>query len=477
VLALRCWGARRPEAFAWLTSPPPQALQAADALLKGLGAVTADGEITPLGRRLAALPVHPRLGRMLDEARRLGAGEDAAIVAALAAARRVRRRVEPTVARSDLLVLLDLFHRARDARFAPSELERLGLDPRAIRAVDREARQLARYVAGVRPDGGDDALLRSVAAGFPDRIARRREPGGARALTSAGFEVELDPASAVRDEELFVAVDAVHVATGRPARVRRASGVRPEWLEELFPGAVVEADETVWNAEKGRAEGWRRTTFGAIAFETQRLPRPDPEAASRLLLQAAAHPRRLDALRRGRLAALLARVEFLRRARPDLPVPSFDDEELRAVLEDACAGLASLEDLERAPLEESVRARLGGAVTPHLDRLVPASFTLPSGRRTEIVYREGEPPIVAARVQEWFGTRETPRLAGGRVPLVLDLLAPSGRSLQITSDLANFWAVLYPKERRELARRYPRHPWPEDPLAAAPTSRPLPRRS
>ncbi|MFG0320356.1 MAG: ATP-dependent helicase HrpB [Planctomycetota bacterium JB042] len=477
VLTLRAWGVRDPASFPWLTPPPPGALESAGELLGRLGAVDAAGAVTAVGRRLAALPVHPRLARMLDEARRVGAGEDAAVVAALAAARRVRRRVDPTVARSDLLVLLDLYHRARAARFDRGTVERLGLDARAVRAVDREARQLSRLVG--RGGGGgatDEALLRCVAAGFPDRVARRREPGSARALTAAGFEVELDPASAVRDEDLFVAVDAVAVGRGRPARVRRASGVDPEWLEELFPAAVASVDETVWNEARGKAEGRRRKTFGALVLEERPLPRPDPERAAALLAEAATHPRRLARLRDERLAGLLARLDCLRRARPELELPTCDDDDLREVVAAACAGLSSLDELERAPLGEHLKARLGPDVGPRLDRLVPAAWTVPSGRKVPIVYREGQPPVVAARLQEWFGTAESPRIADGRVALVLDLLAPNGRSVQITSDLANFWATLYPRERRELARRYPRHAWPDDPLAAAPTSRPVPRR-
>ncbi|MBI4880052.1 MAG: ATP-dependent helicase HrpB [Planctomycetes bacterium] len=477
LLALRAFGCRDALAFRWLTPPPRAAVERAETLLRLLGALAPGGSsLTALGRRLARLPVHPRLGRMLLEAETRGCVRDGALLAALSSSRLRSSRPAPASGRSDLLELRDLFLELRAARFDRSMAESFGLDARAALAVDREARQLERLAGGrQRAAPAEDDLLCCVLAGHPDRVARRRGPGSAEAVMVGGHAIEIVAQSSVRDAEFLVVLDAVEAGAGRQARCRVASAIEERWLAELFPEALRTEEITVWNEERGQAERWRRELYLDLVLHEARAARPDPEEAALLLAQAATHPRFLAALRAGGLERLLLRVECLRSALPELGLPEVSDERLAEAVASLCRNRTSVAEIKDAPIEQALLAVLGPGAA-RLDALVPERLRLPSGRAARVTYRAGQPPLVSARLQEFFGACASPRIAAGRVAVALDLLAPNGRSVQVTSDLESFWRTLYPKERRELARRYPRHPWPEDPLSAAPTARPLPRR-
>ena len=477
LLALKSWGSRDARRFAWITPPPAAAIESAERLLYLLGACDEEwGAITAVGREMARLPVAPRVARMLVEAKRLGLGEEAALIAALCGSRPLMRRDRPSdvAARSDLLVLRDRFHEAAAARFDARALEPRSIDARAARAVDRERRQLARFVGGGRGDD-EEGLLRCAVAGHPDRVTRRRADGKG-GLMVGGVAVELARGSAVRDAPVFVAVSVTALGARRPAQVAVASEAREEWLRELFPGRLVERTETVWVEDRGRAEGRRVVRFFDLVLRESRSTDVDPSEAEALLVKAATHPRFLESLRAGGLRELLARVECLARFRPDLGVDPADDEALRDAVTDVCAGRTALRDVDPREVAGLLLQRLGGGDPRRIDRLVPQRLELPSGRAATITYSEGQPPLVSAKLQEFFGVARSPRIGDGAIPVTVDLLAPNGRSVQITRDLESFWKELYPRERRELARRYPRHPWPEDPMSAKPTHRPLPRR-
>lgn len=480
VLLLKAWGIRDPEALDWLTPPPAGLISRALELLAMLGAIDGiQGGITREGRELIRLPVHPRIGRMLLEGRRRGRGPEVALFAALASARSPLRRPVQADMRSDLLLLRDLFLEARGGSFARPVLSRLGLDPGGVRAIDREERQLARIVvprSGSRAAAvADDDLLRCVLFGFPDRVARRRGRHSQDALMVGGRAVRLDRNSVVRDAELFVALDVTRVGGERSARVRLASAVERSWLDDVHPGAVTCEDETIWNPERERAEGIRRERYLDLVLAEKRTSSVDPAAAEELLRRAGEKSRFVDSLRNDRLERLLLRLDRLRSARPELSLPAVGEPELRAAIADCCAGRSSLAELRDAPIEDALLARLGPNVAADLRRLCPKVLRLPSGREAKISYAADRPPMVAGKIQEFFGAAESPRILGGSEVVVVDLLAPNSRSVQITSDLAGFWKNLYPKVRREMLRRYPRHPWPEDPFAARPTARPLPR--
>ncbi|HZS36439.1 MAG TPA: ATP-dependent helicase HrpB [Polyangia bacterium] len=485
VLLLAASGERDAAAFDWFESPPDAALDAARALLARLGALDGSGALTDLGRRMLRFPVHPRLARLVVEAERRGAGREGCVVAALVGEQELARNRGPAKVSgpSDLGAELELFAEAERVRLQPDRVRALGLDVGATLAVDRVRRQLQRELKNSprppeKPDL-DAALGLAVLAGYPDRVARRRKPGARELVLSGGGTARLADSSVV-DAELLVAVDAEERASaGRAGSVlvRRASAVEPEWLIDLYADRLREVVEHPWNAEAERVEVVRKLVYDQLTLDEKRAPaRPDApgadaEAIARALAAAALDrgPRAFtdgDALER-----FLGRLEFVRAACPELNAPAVGDAELRAALEALCAGASSFAELRERNLVEALRARLDGSLRRQLDELAPERVTLPGGRAARITYTPGQPPSVASRLQNFFGLREGPRVARGRVALTLHLLAPNQRAVQVTSDLAGFWQRHYPSIRRELMRRYPRHAWPEDPLAARPPSR------
>lgn len=496
LLELAAWSLRDPTTLAWLDAPPAAALERARRLLRDLGALAGEGWTpTPLGRRLLAKPIAPRLARMLCEAEDRGVPAAGALVAALASERDLRRqdgaRAGAASAPSDLLLRAELFVEAARARFAPDVCARLGVDPHAARAVEQTRRQLARVrtharvrqLARVQMDEGDcaiadeiseDGMLHAVLAGFPDRVCRRREPGSPRAVMVGGTGVVLGPESAVRDAELFVAVDVEGGERGTEARVRLASGIEVDWLAATFPDAVTTSRTVECDPDAERIVARTVVRYHDLVLDEQARAAAPPEVAALLERVAADDPFGLLGPRDD-VDALRVRLAFLRQWMPELDLP-----EPTRVAADAVAAVAvgarAIRDVRRADVVGVMTGFLTHAQRAALDTHAPTHWTLPSGRRVPVTYALDRPPLVAARIQELFGLAASPRLAGGRVAVLFELLAPSARPMQVTDDLASFWRTTYAQVRAELRGRYPRHPWPDDPLRAEPTSRAKPRR-
>jgi ATP-dependent helicase HrpB len=473
----------------WFEPPPEPAMRAADELLERLGAIDAGGDSTATGRRMLAFPIHPRLARMLVEAERRGVAEDGAVVAALVAERDIRssartgrfdtfqRGHDAATERSDLVAMLDLFREAEHARFSDGALRAIGLDPAATFAVDRARRQLQRVARQDRrePVDRDAALLASVLAGYPDRVAKRKK-GGSRELAVAGGGIaELSESSVVRDAEWLVAVDAERReatpmgARAGGVRVRLASAIEPEWLIDLFPAAIDERDALTWDAEKERVERASRMAYDGLALHESRtlgpFGTPALEAEAARVLAEAARAAGAHAFAQGaEKGELLPR--WLSRARFAASVggpPATTDDDVRDAIARECAGKSSFAELRGRSLIDVLKSALGHAAVARIDSLAPERLRLIPTRAAEIHYETGKAPWIEAHLQDFFGLVETPRIGEGRVPVVAHLLAPNRRAVQVTSDLASFWEKHYPSIRRELARRYPRHKWPEDP--------------
>jgi ATP-dependent helicase HrpB len=490
ILALRAMGIVDLSVFQFFESPPRAAVDAAEVLLRRLGAVDSMGRITPIGKQMAHLPLHPRQSRLVVEAAARGAAGDGALLAAIVGERDIRLETRSSLSSgarpgrhvvsgpSDLLDAMERFREVERARFDPARLRELGLEPAATRNVERVQRQISRIVrsARARParrEDEDEALLISTLAGYPDRVAKRRSQHSRELQLSEGGTAIISESSVVHEPELLVAIDAEERKAAGPAKVlvRMASKVEPEWLLEIAPDQIADADELQWNQQTEQVERVQKVTYGELVLEEKRIPAPPSERVAAMLAEAAraapidrfADPETLE--------HWAGRAELLRRSFPDAAFaePSLDF--LRSLLGEVAVGRRSFAELAHPKLLEAFAVRF----TPEQERLwrtmTPERISLPSGRQLKVHYARNKPPWVESRLQDFFGMAKGPTVSGGRIPLVIHLLAPNHRAVQVTNDLAGFWDRHYPAIRRELSRKYPRHAWPQDPLQSAPPPR------
>lgn len=451
------WGDPTGEGLAWLDPPPPARLAAARTLLADLGVLDAAGRLTDHGRAVADLPVHPRLGHLLV----LGPPATAPTVAALLSERDVLRgRAGRTADLGERLASLD--GRGHD------------VDRATVARVRADADRLARTVRAGRARAAPNDLGRCVALAYPERIAQLRPGSRTRYLLANGTGAALDDHDPLAGEPWLAVADLDAGRTG-DARIRLAA---PVLIDDVVGDRVVVERAVGWDAAAGDvvAEDVRR--LGAIVLS--RAPATDVTDDDRVAAL-------VEGIGREGLAAL-AWTDELRRwcDRVDLcarhlgePWPRTDDATLLATLDEWLAphlrGACRRADLARVDLTGALAARLPWPLPRRLDELAPERVGVPSGSRIAVDYSV-DPPVLAVKLQELFGLTTTPTILDGRLPLVVHLLTPAGRPAAVTSDLASFWRNAYPQVRAELRGRYPRHPWPDDPLTALPTARPNPRR-
>lgn len=423
----------------WLEHPPVESLAHARGLLVRLGALHVDLNLTALGRRMAAIPVHPRLSRFVLEAARSGCSREAVVIAAQLSEGRwrlndsLRKRYT-----SDIDALLAA---------EPSANER------------RVAQQLLRSLPHGNYSAGDaHALEKALLTAYPDRVARKR---GETLLLSSGGSARLDRFSTV-DAEFLVAIDVDERSEQRTPLVRLACPLEPDWLLDSFPDRVTTRETVEWNRNAERVEQVSSLFYDALIIDESRQSPRDAEAAASLLASRALEAGVERFTDNNALDQLLARIEFARQHAPSLHIPENIAE---AALTQLSIGLRSFADLAQAASNGGLVAVIE-TVLPmsRINEIAPTHLRLPSGRRARIEYSAHQSPWVASRLQDFFGMRETPRVANGGVALVVHLLAPNQRPVQVTQDLASFWKNLYPQVRRELSRRYPRHKWPEEPF-------------
>jgi ATP-dependent helicase HrpB len=422
----------------WLDAPPAAAIEQAQELLRQLGASGGTA------REMARYPLHPRLSRLMVEARRRGVARDGCAVAALLSAGDRLPARSPHASRSDLLVLLE----AEWSAYAARLFRQLG--GTALRTTAGAAAR-------------EDALLLSVLTAFPDRVARRRQ--GAELQLASGAAAQQAPNSTVTGADLFVAVEAEDRKDQKAPLVRLASSIEPEWLLDLFPDRLREVSTLEWNRGGERVEAVTSLMFDQVAIEARRTP-PDAEQAGVFLAHKAVEAGLARFADLDEITAFQSRVHF---ASEHGSVAPLDVSAIEAALAAIATGLKSFAELESASrgggLLRAIEQQMPQPARRLLDEIAPASIRLPRGRQVPVHYEPNQPPWIASRLQDFFGMRETPRVGRGAVPVVVRLLAPNQRPVQMTRDLAGFWQRLYPQVRKELSRRYPRHAWPENPLA------------
>jgi ATP-dependent helicase HrpB len=476
-LELAAAGVADPAELRWLDHPPAAAFAQARALLAQLGALDPAGRMTAHGHAMAALPLHPRLAHMTLRARALGLAALACDLAALLAERDVLRGDGPVQPDADVRLRLELLRgRGGDV---PSTMLGWSVDREGVRRARQEARSL-RDALGVRSAGDVDAVEASgrlLSLAYPDRIARRREPGGSRYVLRNGRGAVLPDGQPLAREPWLVAAELGGGAT-QERRVLLAAPVSPDELLEEHGALIERTEELAWDVDAGAVRARRVVRLGALVLEEAALRDPDPERVARVLLEQVraagleALPWSDDARR------LRERLAFAREWDGE-GWPDVSDDALRDALDDwllpHLVGMRRWDDLRRLDLGALLLARVDWARRAALDHLAPTHQTVPSGSRVRIDYADPRAPVLAVRLQELFGLQETPRVAQGRVALVLHLLSPAHRPVQVTRDLAGFWRSSYFDVRRDLRGRYPRHHWPEDPLQATPTHRVKPR--
>jgi ATP-dependent helicase HrpB len=460
VLDCAAWGLADPTALPFLDPPPAPALAEARALLADLGALDADGRLTATGRTLRALPLPPRLARMVARAAEAGHARRAADLAAVL----VERSLGGDAV--DLSERLDRFGRDRGGRAA--DMRRL---------AEGWARQAER-AAGTPPPEPDPILSEPgalLALAYPDRVARARGRGGA-VLMANGRAGLLDPASALARETFLVVADLT--GTAAHARILAAAAIAPQAIDTLFAGAIATVRSVAFDPQARGLRARESRRLGALSLDERTLPVPADADAARALARGVAGLGLERLPWTPALAQWRARVRFLRAAQ-GAEWPDLSDEALEASIEDWLApgivGRTTLAAITADDLGQALHALLPWPLRARLEQEAPSHVEVPTGSRIPVDYESGPEPFLAVRVQELFGLDRHPALGGGRVPLVLHLLSPAHRPIQITRDLPGFWRGSWSAVRSEMRGRYPRHPWPEDPLAEAPTRRAKPR--
>lgn len=455
----------------WLDEPPAGALAQARELLVLLGAIDRDGRLAEHGRAMAALPLAPRLAHLLMVATQRGQRQLGAEIVALLEERDVLRS-EGAPAPADMRLRVEALRRAHDMQNDYS-LQGARIDRDAVRRVRELVAQFMRTGA---PSADDIAYTgQLLALAFPDRVAQRRAGSAPRFLLRAGTGAVLPPGDALANEPWL----AIAELEGSPPeyRVARAAAMTLIEVEEDFGAQMVTVPVVSWHEASDSVRARRRTTLGALVLEDSAVANADPV----LVREAFVHEirrRGIDALPWSaggtRVRERLACAHVTDREWPDVSAGALD-----ATLEDWLTphldGLRKWADLARIDWGEALLSRLPWAQRALMDQLVPTHMEVPSGSRIAIDYSNAELPVLAVKLQEVFGWTATPTVCNGRVTLTLHLLSPAQRPVQVTRDLAGFWRTSYFDVRKDMRGRYPRHPWPEDPLTAIATRRAKPR--
>jgi ATP-dependent helicase HrpB len=463
-LDLANWGVTDPGALSWLMPPPAAAFQQGVDLLKRLDGLDATGRITPEGRAMAALPLHPRLAHLVHRGIDLGVGAAACDLAALLA----ERDIVVGTRDPDLRVRMEILARDQATRGAV-QVNRGALE--RVRASARQIRSIAKVdqsAAGATPTG----VLAALA--YPDRVAQRRGARGRYRMAGGGgaFVEETEPLAA----EDFLAIAQLDGAA-RDARIYLAAPITRGELEEVFAGQISQDDVMAWDAQAEAVVAARQRRYGGLILEEKPLRAPNPERVTAAFLEGV-RAMGLGALPWSDAArAFQTRVAFMRGLGGESDWPDLSDAGLLAGLETWLApyvvGFTRRAHLSRLDVLETLKAQLSWAQQKRLDELAPTHIAVPSGSQIRVAYTADGGPSMMVKLQEVFGLTENPSVGGGKVPVRLHLLSPAQRPIAVTADLRSFWANAYAQVRAEMRGRYPRHNWPENPVTAAPSRKSL----
>jgi ATP-dependent helicase HrpB len=486
VLTLKASGVEDIGSFRWLEAPDAHALDRAEQLLADLGAIEGglpsgrpSQAITPLGRRMLAFPVHPRYARMLLAAQQYRCVPAAALIAALTQGRNLLRRLDGkqaredredvlgTDAQSDLFLLMRAFRYAEKSGFDSQRCSRLGINAGAA----REAAQLSeQFLAIARNEDLDlhageakaGSIERCVLAGFPDQVAVRLDAGTLRCALVHGRRGVLARESTVHAARLLVASEVREIESSdkeRQVLLTLATRIEEEWLRELFPESFREETRVDFDPALRRVAGYRTTLFHDLVLRSEEFsPKGNPEAAQILAREVLAGTCPLKHWDNA-VEQWIERVNFVAREFPELEFPRIDEGGKLLLLEQVCQGAMSYKEIKERPVWPAVKSWLSNSQQQTLDELAPERIKLAKERAAKVTYGDGAPPTIAARIQELYDTPRGLAVGRGRIALRIQVLAPNHRPIQITNDLETFWREGYPKVKKELQRKYPKHEW------------------
>lgn len=471
-LDLAVWGVKEPRALAWLDPPPDAAWEAARRLLLDLGVLDQRGSVTPLGKAMAPLPLHPRLSRLLLRSADLGCLNLGADLAAILSERDIIRRSASDAMRhpigTDISERLDILQQWREKKKPPE-----GADPWALRAVDRISRQLRSLItekAGASLHKAHGLIPRLLLCAYPDRVAKRRDDGVGRFLLSRGRGVRVSGEGALGGSPFNIAA---HVDAGEHSEgvAYLAEPIDEALIREELKSNIETRRRTEWDKREGRIVSILEERLGAICLSAKPLNPSDDEARALIC----------EAIRSGSVLLnfstearqLQGRAALIRRAFPEEHWPDLSSERLLLAPDDwmqtSLRGIRTRDQIARLDILPSLQAQLSWEQRRLLDERAPVSMVVPSGHRVALDYAAGDAPVLAVKLQEMFGLADTPTVAGGRIKVLLHLLSPARRPVQVTQDLKGFWNSGYILVKKDLKGRYPKHPWPDDPWNAVPT--------
>ena len=500
VLTLKASGIVDIAGFRWLEAPDSKSLERAELLLQDLGALsngraegdaplesafapqTLGADITPLGRRMLAFPVHPRYARMLLEADRLGCVRAIALVAALSQGRNLLRRSEGRQMdddRSDLFgekqlsdffILMSAYRYAEQNNFNPNSCRRLGINAIAAREAGQTFSQFLKIARDEKldleghkgTDPLDESIQRCVLAGFADQLAMRVDSGSLRCNLVHGRRGVLARESGVHHSSLVVASE-VREIQGKGGELsvllNTLTAINPEWLRELYPDAFKVRTEAFYDSVQRRVMLRRQTMFKDLVLEAQTTDKVPAQDAALILAEQVLLGNCVLTLWDNSVEQWITRVHRLREWMPELELPAIGDEERRAIIEQICHGAANYKEIKERPIWPVVKGWLSKSQQDLVEKFAPERVELPNGKKWKIIYEAKAAPTIAARIQELYGVEGSITIASGRVPLVIQVLAPNHRPIQVTQNLSTFWKESYPKHKLELQRKYPRHEW------------------
>jgi ATP-dependent helicase HrpB len=482
VLTLKAAGIENLRKFRWLDPPDEASLGHAEELLGDLGALKG-GALTGLGRRMLAFPLHPRYARMLLAAEQAGCVHDAALVAALTQGRDLLlRNVDGDTASfredrigdkatSDFLLLMKAWAFAAKNDFRLDACRRAGIHAVTARQVGPLHEQFLRIAEreglDVRPrPAPDEALRKCILIGFSDRVARRTDQGTLRCEVVHGRKGVLARESVVRQSPLLVAAE-IREVEGRGGEDKTilslATAIEPAWLEEYFPEDMTRRTQVFYDAAAKRVLADEVLRFRDLALEKRRVEPPPADAAARLLAEEVLAGRIKLSGWDASVDQWILRLELLARTCPELEVAPITDADRQTLLEQLCHGAVAAKDVKDRPVKQVFRDWLNPAMQGLVEKHAPERLALSNGKTPKLTYVPEGTPFIALRIQELYGVTQLPKIALARVAPLLHILAPSQRPVQITQDLAGFWKEHYPKLKKELQRKYPKHEWRENP--------------